>query len=127
MDSCCLLINTDMAITNVANMSNIVLGEDITKEIEISFVDGEFLARTQFDENNKAIKMEINNNLRDKRLKKLFFKTILHELAHIVAESKYGYSEHGEMYIHTCRLLGIPFYDKIYVTDEERKILFGGN
>ncbi|MGL5189714.1 MAG: hypothetical protein ACRC7S_08680, partial [Cetobacterium sp.] len=97
------------------------------KELEIDFVNGEFLARTQFDENNKAIKMEINNNLRDVRLKNLFFKTILHELAHIVAESKYGYSGHGEMYIHTCRLLGVPFYDKIYVNDEERKILFGGN
>lgn len=120
------LLTTDMAITNVANISNIILGEDITETIGIEFVDGKFLARTQFDENNKAIKMEINNNLRDKRLKKLFFKTILHELAHIVCESKYGYSNHGENYIHTCRLLGIPFYDKIYVNDDERKILFGG-
>ncbi|MGL5752427.1 MAG: hypothetical protein ACRCXT_17965 [Paraclostridium sp.] len=119
------LLESSLILKNISNISNVILEKDITKELEIDFVNGEFLARTQFDE-NKAIKMEINNNLRDVRLKNLFFKTILHELAHIVAESKYGYSEHGEMYVHTCRLLGVPFYDKIYVTDEENKILFGG-
>lgn len=118
------LLETSLILRNISNISKVVFEKDITENLDIEFVNSEFLARTQF-ENGKAVKVEINDKLRDVRLKKILFKTILHEFAHIFAEKKFGYSGHGDNYIHACRILGVPFYDKIYLTEDENKILKG--
>lgn len=104
----------------IKDLSNLKFHEDLVKDMKIELVDNvEFLARTGFNEKGKAIAMEINRKITKVNLKKVFIKVLLHEIAHIVAESKYVYSGHGEKYKHTCMLLGIPYYEKIKLTKEE--------
>lgn len=113
-------LSFDLVLSIIDSVSLFVLDKKITNKINIVLVDNvDFLARTGFNENSKAIAMEINRKITKINLKKVFVKVILHEIAHIVAESKYGYSGHGEKYKHTCMLLGIPYYEKIKLTKEE--------
>lgn len=113
-------LSFDLVLRTIDSIALTIIDKRIVDKVEIRIVDNvDFLARTAFDENGMAKIMEINKKITKVKLKKLFFKVILHELAHIVAEKKYGYSGHGEKYEHTCRLLGIPCNKKIILSEDE--------
>lgn len=113
-------LSFDLVLRTINSISLMIIDKKIVDKIDIKIVENvDFLARTGFDENGTAKIMEINKKITKVKLKKIFFKVILHELAHIIAEKKYGYSGHGEKYEHTCRLLGIPCNKKITLSKEE--------
>ena len=77
------------------------------------------------DDNHNPILLRINEKLIHPKLKNLFKRVVLHELAHIITERHFPNSNHNDKFKQCCDFFEIEFFDKVILTEEEDKIING--